>query len=366
MAYIYEIPRKSGTKYRVTWYENGKQVTQTVDTKREANALKKQKEAEVALGIAKKPSDMTFGEYSEEFIKIHTLDLKSTTSGNYNQYIKLLNKKFNNTKIIDMTPSVLDKYFLYLYKERGLKMNTIKKYRDVLKLVLKDAVGKDIIVSNPIDKLAFKFVERNNHPNQLFDTDKIASMNDLKILIDSFQETYYKHFITLGYMTGMRKGEILALKWDNVNFDKRLIVVNENYNKYKEITVTKNAKTRVIYMHENLYYLLQEIKYYQDGMKLFLKNSYIDNNLVVCKKNGEYLNTMTVTKTFYEKNKIYGTNVTPHKLRHTFATLLREAETKDVQALLGHSNIEMTDHYQHHDEFKEDTKEKMDKLFKPF
>lgn len=65
---------------------------------------------------------------------------------------------------------------------------------------------------------------------------------------------------------------------------------------YGEITTSKTKKSiRSVLIHENLYYLLYEIKYQQEEHKKFFGKDYQNNNLVICKQNGEYLNSHTVT-----------------------------------------------------------------------
>lgn len=361
MAYIVEKKTKNSIKFKVVWYENGKQVSKTIPSKREANSFRKQKESEVNLGLSKKESSIKFSDYAEDFMKYHSLDLKPTTKRNYYQYINLLNKEFAKIKLVDISPPILNKYFYELKEVRKLKMNSIKKYRDILKLILNAAYKDGILNDNPMNKITFKFSETEQVNITDFKTKKESQLNDmikdLKILLNSFQMEYYKHFTLLGYMTGMRKGEILGLKWDCIDFEKRKIYVERNLvldyspeenkgNEFVFVTPKTSNSVREITMHDSVYYLLHEIKYFQDEMKRTFGKKYLDYNLVICKQNGDPLNTMTVTKTFYDKNKIYGTKITPHKLRHLFASKMASIDRKIVRSLLGHATFEQTEHYQ--------------------
>lgn len=116
-------------------------------------------------------------------------------------------------------------------------MNTIRKYRDVLKLILKDAFKKDIIPNNPIDKMAFKFTIQDKKKN------KFVTYESLIKMINSFEKVYYKHFIWLGYYTGMKKGELLGLKWKHINLKNRIIHVQEQLNHYNKITTLKTENS---------------------------------------------------------------------------------------------------------------------------
>jgi integrase len=360
MAYIQSYEGKNGISYQVKWRVNGKGKSKTFSSKREANTFKKEIEAELTLGLAKDNSRITLQDYSKDFFEIHVLDLKPNTIDNYKGNMIRINKELGKTKLVDLTPKQLDKYFLKLKTKNKLKMNSIKKYRDVLNLVLSDAFKKDIIPINPLDKLAFKFID-HDEPGK-----KIATIEELNFILDTFQVPYFKHLLLLGIMTGMRKGEMLALQWkEHIDFDNRIIKVKGSLDKYGNISTPKTKSSiRDIYMHDNLKLLLQSIKDYQKEMKEFFGKQYIDNDLVICKQNGEYLKTNQVSRRMNDKKHVHGVHVTIRMLRTTFATWLRGVEAKDVQKLLGHANVDITlNTYQQHDQFKSESLDKINEIF---
>ena len=125
--------------------------------------------------------------------------------------------------------------------------------------------------------------------------------------------------------TGMRKGEILNLKWENVDFKNRLIIVEG----------TKNGEVRKIPMNQKLTATLE-------GAKKVSKGEYVFS------ENGKpYLDVKTGCWTALENAGIE--NFTFHGLRHTFGSWLGMAgiDLKTIQGLMGHKDIKMTVRYSH-------------------
>lgn len=117
----------------------------------------------------------------------------------------------------------------------------------------------------------------------------------------------------------MRTGEILALTLDDIDLKNKILYVNKSVNRYLEVGPPKSpSSVRKIYIHSFLEKTIVNRIEKVERNKQLLGKAYNDNNLLICKEDGSYINPERLSKYFNEKNKIYGTRVTPHKLRHTF------------------------------------------------
>jgi Site-specific recombinase XerD len=170
--------------------------------------------------------------------------------------------------------------------------------------------------------------------------------------------------------TGLRLGELLALKWSDISFKDKTVTVNksikETYifdeNEEKHFSVveqepkTKNSY-RSVPINDNLLDLLKDHKKKQLIDHEQNKDVYVDNLLVFATPTGNYLNYSNVRKIFKKIIKKYNNSLTEeekktkslpdlriHDLRHTFATRLFEngVAPKTVQSLLGHADITTT------------------------
>ncbi len=173
--------------------------------------------------------------------------------------------------------------------------------------------------------------------------------------------------------TGLRIGEALALKWNDINFDKRVINVykthavynyeGKSYKTYEQTTKTSTS-SRDVPLCRQAIELLDVLKCERDGDDIgnefvFVNrnnNPYIDRTIDVSLSNA--------VRRYNENRENKLLNVTPHTFRHTFATRSLESGVplKVVQKILGHSNISTTaDLYTHTSaEFLQENMDKID------
>ncbi|WP_261776569.1 site-specific integrase [Clostridium botulinum] len=164
-------------------------------------------------------------------------------------------------------------------------------------------------------------------------------------------------FVTALY-SGLRQGELFALTWNDINFEKAYIDVNKTYRYIADVTRTgrtggyssiqtpKTPKSiRKVPIPQFLIKMLLQYRNEQRLLKIKYADVYEDHNLVFCNKLGAYLVDSTVGRQY---KIILTNNNIPlrkfHDMRHTFATRLFELgeEPKTVQELLGHSTVSIT------------------------
>jgi integrase len=154
----------------------------------------------------------------------------------------------------------------------------------------------------------------------------------------------------LAIFTGMRKGEILALRWKDCMLDERKISVSKTLSYIKgQGIVCQETKTersnRIISISDTVIEELKRYRIHQQKVKLMLGNAYQDNGYIIAKENGEPLNPNYVFNHF--KKLLQKASVPPirfHDLRHTHATIMLGLgeHPKIVSERLGHSSIQIT------------------------
>lgn len=168
---------------------------------------------------------------------------------------------------------------------------------------------------------------------------KVLSEEERKKLLSDEEDTFWGAVILVGLRTGMRIGEIMALHWADVDFDRSAICVRYSLSD-KEITTPKNNRIRYVPMNRELQQMLEDRRkatkgkdqelVFGHGKKPFSRFSSYDALKRICKRAGIK-------------------RIGWHTLRHTFATELCEKgiPLRAVQKLLGHSTISMTERYTH-------------------
>ena len=171
------------------------------------------------------------------------------------------------------------------------------------------------------------YIERPRKDRKL---PEILSKNEVYNIISATENIKHKAALTLLYACGLRIGELINLKLTDIN-SKRMCI---------KISNAKGAKDRIIPLPINVLNLLR--KYY----KVYLPKTYIFNGI----DGGKYT-AMSVRNVLKRSSRRAGIrkNVTPHMLRHSFATHVLESgiDIRYIQAVLGHNSIKTTEIYTH-------------------
>jgi integrase/recombinase XerD len=212
-------------------------------------------------------------------------------------------------------------------KEKNLAPTSITRKIASLRGFFKWAFSMNILKKNPASTL-----EQPKTPHKL---PKVISIKEIEELLHSDLNSVQSVIIELLYSCGLRVSELVNLKINDIDL------------KSKYIRCTgKGAKERIIPLGERA--------------KEVLKNYYPERDIVVKKYNlttkrllitdiGRVLNRQDIYNLIHQKGKLIHKNISPHTLRHTFATHLLEngADLRVVQELLGHSDVSTTQLYTH-------------------
>ncbi|GBU20175.1 hypothetical protein R80B4_00050 [Fibrobacteres bacterium R8-0-B4] len=254
--------------------------------------------------------------------------------------------KLGDKRLRDLKPAVFAEHFRYL--RTGGKMNgnglcavSVNKARAVLNAVFSAAVNADIIPYNPIARVkAFK-EEKAEAPVLT-----LEQAYRLRGLILEIPDIGMRGLLLALLYTGARTGELRALTWNDVDFDKGIIIINKSADDKNRITPPKSkSSNRVLKVAAYLLEFLPQHKRNIQQYAVGLGALWTENNLVFPNKFGGII-TNTVPSRELAK-VIAGTDIPkihPHSLRHTFASIMinNGADVKTVQAVLGHSSAAMT------------------------
>lgn len=226
-----------------------------------------------------------------------------------------------------------------------------------------------IIISGAIDQAVKNgLVDRNVSRNVVLPAKKHKeiqplSIKEVNIFLESIKNDRLFALYLLEITTGMRKGEILGLKWNNIDFaNKRLTIQQSLCNvrdysnsdrKYKLVLMepkTEKSK-RTLPLNDAVIAALTKHRNRQSIEKQMYAEIYIDNDIVFAREDGQFINPRELLRRYQVLLKKAGIEQKRfHDLRHTFASiLLNEKESpKVIQELLGHANISTTmDIYSH-------------------
>lgn len=293
-----------------------------------------------------KPLDNTSITLSEWTYKYLFTNIHQTVSAStFERYMSIYNTHIKDSVIGHMKVKDIQQMHLqhYLNEKKSLSKSSLKKIYELLNNSFKFAISNNLIRINPITEVKLPSSEVKAKEIE------ILTIDEQKAYMNALDNCRLKIlFMTLLY-TGMRIGEAMALKWDNVDFDNATITVCESFKKVKQyesdgssinVALTKAPKTtkgnRLIPIPTSLVFELKKFKLSRTNNK---------NGLVFCSRNGTPLEYNTIRRSHLSTcQKANIRVVTIHALRHTFATRSIEAgiDVKTVSELLGHASIEIT------------------------
>lgn len=314
---------------------------------------------DVENGINLSPEKITLSGWIEQWLENYAkIDKREVTwqcyEMNFNAHIKesVVGKKIINK----VTTSDLQRF----YKEKlengrikkdpgnpesdGLSVGSVTKLHNIIRAALSQAVEEKLVQTN-VAKAVKLPSERDNRK-------EITPLSEEKInlfLEDIKKDRYYTAYaLELG--TGMRKGELLGLKWEDINFEKGELSIKRSLVRLitGEVKLgppkTKKSK-RVISVPASVLELLKYHKLSQDAEKAEFEEVYIDQDFIFASPLGEWYDPNAFYHNFCRKLKqIKMNHVSFHTLRHSVATVLLEkgVNLKIVADLFGHASVNVT------------------------
>lgn len=282
-------------------------------------------------------SKYTVGEWFEKWLDVYIEPLKKKATYDqyktlYEQHIKPVigHRKLSNLKKLDIQ-TVISKMNA---KKKASK--TMKHVKSIMNIALGKAFDDKLISSNPVIKIEI--------PVKQAKTRKVLSIDELVKLYKAMEHSRWIWSIRFLLVTGLRRGELLALKWTDIDFVNKRLTVDESYSS-DEIGDTKNSKVHYVPLSDKAIGHL-------NGQKLMLKlesnpilfdDKLRDSLLVFPSENGTAIRPdsyATMLRRFAIKA---GIKASAHCMRHTFVYMMRKKFTlKDLQAALGHDESTTT------------------------
>lgn len=312
---------------------------------------------EVRHGIYEKEQNITvdswFSTWMEEYkrhqVKPTTYDLyERTYMGHIKPYIQ---KK----KLRDIRPEHIQR--ILNAESKVVKRQTLTRIHVILNGLFRQAYKNGIIQKNP--------VERSTLPKLREDAERrVMTREEQALFMRYAKQTYYGDIFEVALSTGMRKGELLALEWSDVDFNNRMIHVTGTLirvnSRYVKGTPKSKTSRRDIPMLDNVYAILRRRRRELLELKVKLGDKWTPldglDNLVFTNEFGSVvtLNTMQYymrhIQDMIRRGGIEFEPIHIHTLRHTFATRAIEAgmQPQVLKTILGHSSLAMTmDLYSH-------------------
>lgn len=336
------ITKRKDGMYMAQLSVEGKRVTKYFRTVREANSWRIETLHKIQCGLFYAGPKLTLAKYLDEWIISRKDSIKQKTLLQYKSIIDLHIKPILGTKNInEIKPA--DIQALYNSKiSSGTGVRTVRLIHSVLHCALNHALKLGIIYRNPSDAI-YK-------PKAIKNEMKILDENQVKSLLFAAKGKRLEALFKLAVTTGLREGEILGLKWSDLNWDTHQVNIQRQVQRVqKSGLVFSDPKTaagrRMILLGPGTILSLKDHYKRQLFEREFMGNQWQDNDLIFPSTHGTPLDPSNLLGQFKELLREANIpNIRFHDLRHTAASLmLRQGiSIKVVQERLGHSDAGMT------------------------
>ena len=328
---------------------------------------------EMEHGIYMNAQHMTLNTFFDTWvseIKEHTV--KANTISVYMEIYKIHIAPTLGKLQVSSINKLMVQRLLNTMSKNGLSPNTLAKTKAILYSIFKEAMENRMISYNPCENITIRRDKTER---------RVLSWQEQQMFLEAIRGSRYEMLCILGLSTGLRIGELSGLRWSDINFEEKTLTVERTYIYLHDVKnhqmkdefhspKTKNS-CRTIRLLDSTLELLQTHKKKQEEEKASMGDQWCPvedgENLVFTTKSGGPVRGLNVAETLnnYVKkiNKkeallaakehrepVVFERITPHTLRHTFATRAFESgiPPKVVQQILGHSSLEMTmDLYTH-------------------
>lgn len=270
-------------------------------------------------------------DYISEFLIYLELDLNysDNTIKSYEKDLEKLAKYYEKKDLLKLGVKDLEKY---IYTLNELAASSVSRNISTLRTFYNYFMKLDKISYNPCDSI--KQPKLGTHLPTFLTIEEIEKLLDIKI--ETPFDARNKAILEIMYATGLRISETITLEFKNIDLDECIVRV-----------MGKGSKERIVPIND---YAIDALNNYINNYRqLLVKN--IETNYLFLNNHGKMLTRQGVFKMIKEEclKKGITKNISPHTLRHTFATHLLEngADLRVIQELLGHSDIQTTQIYTH-------------------
>ncbi len=304
--------------------------------------------------------DITLCDYMDLWLKSKEVDLKKPTYEAYTYRVNRIKEYFlkSNPRLADITPKNMDSYFKYCLKfgkinqktkeKEPLTVRSVRSYKSILYAVFNQALIDGLIKTNPVLGVSVHGKKNQDYSEEmLFLTEEeignllhFISLHYPRLLGIAFMGAYY----------GLRRSEILGLKWSAIDFEKKTVTINHTVVRVKTISASDTTKThsskRVLNLFDTAEKCLLKVHKEQEENKTFFLGDYKNtDSYIFTWEDGTLYNPNYITKLFCKATKEFGRpEITLHNLGHSCASMLinRGWDLKKLQYWLGHTDTQTT------------------------
>jgi integrase len=336
---------KNGNSYRTVIQHNGRTITASAKTAQESRRLAKEKVLSIPLnaqGLLLKQKKTTLGVFLNQWLEIeHKQNIAHSTYARYRSLTKThIIPHLGEVLIQNLTPRLIT-WFLNEMRESGQSPRSQQQARALLSIALKAAEEQEIIASNPVKKVRNPQLKQKNISP--------LTIEEVKLLLTTYEGTYLSARLHIALLCGLRQGEALGLRWEDIDFKRDVIQIRQQMQKidgrYQFTQLKTHRSQRDIAIGSGTHIALQKHRELVQEMQDSSSENWHALDLVFPNSTGAARSPMSDYDQWQNALKLCG--ISPRRLhdaRHTAATIMysQNIDIETISRALGHSSSAIT------------------------
>ena len=318
----FSLYKRSNGIYYIGYYSEGRRRWKSTGVTTKQEALKQLTQFKELL--TEQPHSVRFEQFKNDFLAYAATNLSQNTVRMYKTIFRIFGTFVRNNFLNEITPQAIDKYKVKRLRE--ISPVSVNIELRMLKAAFGTAKRWNLVRRNPFNDVPFLRI-----PEQV---PLSLTHEEFQKFISMIRESWFKELVIFAVLTGMRRGEILNLRWQDVNLAGRVLLIQSNEN-----FITKHGKKRIVPLSDLAVTILESKLKKQTNEYVFTLNDK--------KISGGWVTHLF--KRYVRESKLSNPKFRFHSLRHTFCTWLVESGVPlaHVQQIVGHSSITVTEGYSH-------------------
>lgn len=312
-------------------------------TRADVLAKMRQLQTGASAGLPTPPARLTVEGWSSAWVEQVAGRLRPSTATRYRQIVDLqIVPTWGRTRLAQLTPAAVEQG-LHRLMEGGLSHRTVGHVRAVLRASLSDAVREGLLARN-VAALA-------KAPRVAHEPPKVLTPSEVRAVIDAMPNDGLRRLVSVALNTGLRQGELLGLRWPDVDLLGREVHVTQALQRfggeYRLVEVKSASSRRTVPLTEAALTALEEQRHWQVEARLAAGGRWREpiRGLCFTTDRGQPLNGPSLTHRFENSLQAAGLPVVRfHHLRHAYAGLMlgSGSDLATVSGLLGHTSVALT------------------------
>ena len=311
---------------------------------------------------------MTVGQFAELYFLPSIEDRLSPNTVRFYRAIteQFIVPSFGDMRLIQITGADLQAFVNYLAfnpgaradgKELRLSPQTVMRYASVFRALITQAMRERFLVENPFDGYLIEYPKDKQKTVRNLRNEKCYGMGEIRAFLSALRQEKPLHRILLltSVVLGARRAEVVALRWNDVDFDENCIYIDKSAYKLKgQQQALKSPKSeqgyRCIFFPEIYRDELLSWKHEQQKIRETAGKGWREQGFIFTRDNGDMFSLYGLTDlcAWFEKKNSFR-HLKLHGLRHTFDSLLcsKGIGMETIKELMGHKSVSTTEIYTH-------------------